>query len=67
MRRRQLTPRVVTQLKHALAEIESPILRMYPPSDKWWASFRLLSQVIGVHNEEKCPICKSARSTDPGV
>jgi hypothetical protein len=51
------------KLKHALYELEKPMLKMYPPSDAWWDSFRLLEKFIGKHEVTKCSVCASQKST----
>lgn len=52
-----LTKNRLAALRHALYDLERPIIRMYPPSSTWWASFKLLQKVIGKHNEKTCPFC----------
>ena len=47
------------KLKHALYELEKPILKQYPPSSEWWPSFKLLQKVIGKHNANTCPLCRA--------
>lgn len=51
------------KLKHALYELEKPTIKMYPPSDEWWDSFRLLEKSIGKHDANTCPLCHARSIT----